>query len=54
MVAKEHPGVIEGRRRLIYMDVIEYKEAAGDDYINNDSDVLNEEDWSGLVGAGVT
>ena len=54
MVAKEHTGATEGRQRLIDMDVIESEEASGDDSIKNDSADLNGEDWSGLVGAGVT
>ena len=53
MVAKDHPEVIEGRRRLISVDVLESEEAAEDaSIVHNDSD-FDEEDGSGLVGAGV-
>ena len=35
MVASEHPEVIEGIRRLVSMDVIDYEEAAEDFSIDN-------------------
>ena len=53
MVAKEHPEVIGGRRRLITVDVIDSKEAAEDDSIDHGGVALDEEDESSLVGAGV-
>ena len=37
MVAKDHPEVIEGRRRLIAVDVLESEEAAEDASIVHDS-----------------
>ena len=36
MVAKDHPEVIEGRRRLIAVDVLESEETAEDAYIVHD------------------
>ena len=54
MVAKEHPEIIEGRQRLIDVDVLDSEEAAEDDSIVHDDAALGEEDDSGLVGAGVT
>ena len=54
MVAKEHPAVIEVRRRLIAVDVLESEEVAEDDSINNDGVTLDEEDGSGFIGAGIT
>ena len=54
MVAKEHPEVIEGRRRLIAVDVLESEEAAEDTSINHDGAASDEEGGSGLVGTGVT
>ena len=54
MVAKKHPGVIAEKRRLIDVDVLESEEAAEDDSIDHDDADLDEEDMSGLVGAGVT
>ena len=54
MVAKEYPEVIEGRRQLIGVDVLDSEEAAEDSYINHDDADMDEEDGSGLVGAGVT
>ena len=54
MVAKEHPEVIEGRWRLIAVDVLDSKEAAEDYSIFHDDDALYEDDGSGLVGGGVT
>ena len=53
MVASENPEVIEGRRQLISTDVLDSDEAAGDGSTDNDGAVLNEEDDSGLVEAGV-
>ena len=54
MVAKEHPEVIEGGRRLINVDVLDSEEAAEDAYIVHDYADFDEEDGSGLVGASVT
>ena len=54
MVAKEYPEVIEGRRQLIGVDVLDSEEAAEDYSINNGDSDLDEEDGSGLVGADVT
>ena len=54
MVVKEHPEVIEGRRWLISMDVLDSEEATEDNYFDSDGAALDEEDESGLVGAGVT
>ena len=54
MVAKEHPEVIWGRRRLIVMDILDSVEAAEDSSTNHDGSALDEEDWGGLVGAGAT
>ena len=54
MIANEHPEVIEGRRRVIAVDVLEYEEAEEYAYIDHGFDTLDEEDGSGLVGAGVT
>ena len=54
MVAKEHPEVIEGRRRLINVDVLDSGEAAEDASIDHDDADLDEDDGSGLVGEGVT
>ena len=54
MLAKEHPEAIGGRRRLIDVDVTDSVEAVEDASIYHYGDDLNEEDGSGLVGAGVT
>ena len=54
MVAKEYPEVIEGRRHLIDVGVIESEETDEDASIDDDDAVLDEEDGSGLVGSGVT
>ena len=54
MVEKEHPEVIEERRRLIAVDVLEAEEVAKDASIVHDDADFDEEDGSGLVGAGVT
>ena len=54
MVAKENPEVIEGRRRLIAVDVLDSEEAAEDASIDHDDAALDEEYGSGLLGAGVT
>ena len=53
-VVNEHPDVIEGRQQLISVDVIDSEEAAEDSSIDNDDAALDEEDGSGLLGAGVT
>ena len=39
MVAKDHPEVIEGRRRLIAVDVLDSEEAAEYSYIVHDDAV---------------
>ena len=54
MVTKEHPELIEGRQRLVSVDVIDSKEVAEDGSINNYGPTSDEEDGSGLVGAVVT
>ena len=53
MVASEHPEVIEGRRRLIYTDVIDSEKAAEDGSIDNYGADFYEEDDSGLGDVGV-
>ena len=52
MAAKENPEVIEGRRRLIAVDVLDSEEADGDASIVHDDASEIEEDGSGLVGGG--
>ena len=54
MVANEHPEVIEGRRRLIAVDVLDSEESDDDASIVHDDYALDEEDVSDLVGEGVT
>ena len=54
MVAKEHPESIEGRRRLIDVDLLDSEEASEDASIYHDDADLDKEDGSGLVGEGVT
>ena len=54
MSAKEHPEMIEGRQRLVNVDVLDSKEEAEGASITNYDVTLDEEDGSGLVGAGVT
>ena len=54
MVAKKHPEVIEGRQRLIAVDVIDFGGTAEDASIDHDDSALDEEGGIGLVGAGVT
>ena len=54
MVAKDHPEVIEGRRRLIAVDVLESEEAAEDASIVHDDAAEIEVDRSGLVGGILT
>ena len=54
MVAKDHPEVIEGRRWLIYVDVLESEETAEDASIVHDDAAEIEEDGSGLVGGILT
>ena len=39
---------------MVAVDVIDSKEAAEDAFIVHDDAAFDEEDWSGLVGAGVT
>ena len=53
MVASKHPEVIEGRRQLIAMDIIDSEESAEDGSIDNDGAALDEEDDSGLGEMGV-
>ena len=50
MAAKDHSEVIEGRRRLIAVDVFDSEEAAEDASIVYDDAAEIEEDGSGLVG----
>ena len=54
MVANDHLEVIEGRRRLIVVDVLDSEEAAEDASIVHDDAAFDEEDGSGLVGSVVT
>ena len=54
MVAKEHPEAIEGRRKFIAVDVLYSEESDEYDSIGNDGTALDEENGSGLLGAGVT
>ena len=54
MVENEHPEVIEGSQLLIAVDVIDSEVEAEDTSIVDDDSALDEEDVSGLVGAGVT
>ena len=54
MVAKERPEVIEGRRQLNAVDIIDSWEAAEDAYIDHDDAAFDEEDGRGLVGADIT
>ena len=42
MVAKDHPEVIEGRQRLIAVDVLDSEEAAEDASIVHDDDSFDE------------
>ena len=53
MVASEHPEVIEGRWRLIAMDVLYFEEATEDVSIDNYGADLYEEEESGPGEAGV-
>ena len=54
MVAKYHPEVIEGRRRLIAVDFLESEETAEDASIVHDDAAEIEEDGNGLVGGILT
>ena len=54
IVTKEHPEVIDGRQRLISVDVIDSGESYEDSSIDNGDSDLYEEYGGGLVGAGVT
>ena len=54
MVVKDHPEVIEGRLRLIAVDVLDPEEAAEDASIVHDDAAEIEEDGSGLVGGILT
>ena len=55
MVVSEHPELIEGRRRLIYIDVLDSDEASDDGSIYNGAAALDES-GSGETGVitGVT
>ena len=54
MVANDHPEVVEGRKQLIAVDVLDSEEAAYDASIVHADAAFDKEDGSGLVGAGVT
>ena len=54
MVSKEHPDVIDGRRRFIAVDILNSEEESEDTSIDRYGAALDEEGGSGLVGAGVT
>ena len=49
MVASEHTEVVEGRRRLIFTDVIDSEDASEDGSIYNYGAASDEEDENGLV-----
>ena len=53
MVVSEYPEVIDGRTRLITMDILDSEDAASDGSIDNYGAALDEEDGSGSVEAGV-
>ena len=53
MVASENPDVVEGRRRLIATDVLEYEYESKDGSIDNYGADSDEEDKSGSGEAGV-
>ena len=53
MVATEHPELIEGRRRLIATDVIDYEEAVEYGLIDNSGSDQDEQYDSGLGETGV-
>ena len=53
MVVSEHHEVIEGRRRLVSMDVLDSEEAAEDGSIDSDGADLDKEDESGSGEADV-
>ena len=46
--------MIEGRRRLIAVDVIDSEEETDDAYIDHNGAYLDEDYGSALLGAGVT
>ena len=46
MLSNENPEVIEGRRRLIDVNVLESEEASKDAYIDHDGAVSDEGDGS--------
>ena len=54
IVAKEHPEVIEGRGRLITVDVLDSEEASENSSVYHDGADSYEEDGSCLLDAGVT
>ena len=54
MIAKEHPEMIERKQLLIAVDVLDSEQAAEDYSIDHDGAALDEDDGSGLLGAGVT
>ena len=51
MVVKEHPDIIEGRQRLIAVDVLDSEEVSEDASIDRVGSASDEEYGSGLVGA---
>ena len=53
MVAKKHLEVIEGKRQLISVNVLYSEDAAKDDFIDHYDIYFDEDNGSGLVGAGV-
>ena len=53
MVVSENHEVIDGRRRLIYTDVLDSEESAQDGSIDDYASDLDEEGESGLVEEGV-
>ena len=53
MFAKEHPGVIGGRRRLVAVDVLDSEELDEDYNINHDGAASDEDYVSGLIWADV-
>ena len=54
MASKEHTELIEGRGLLIGVYFPDFEEADEDDSIDHDRAASDEEDGSGLIGAGVT
>ena len=52
--SKKHPEAIDWRQQLIAVDVLDSEDEAEDGSIDHDDAALDEDDGSGLVGAGVT